>query len=142
MGMIKIKDADVNGINAFLLNAGSSLNRFRYFTTRHIDIIKGHLKTLLLFEDDVPIGYGHLEQEDQIVWLGIALSEKYIGLGYGKVILNELLKIAKENKIGSVSLSVDADNSKAIGLYERFGFIGKGYLKPNVILMTVNLSDD
>ena len=44
------------------------------------------------------------------------------GKGVGAALLDALLDRARADGYGSVSLSVDRNNSGAIGLYERYGF--------------------
>ena len=69
-----------------------------------------------------PLAYGHLDQEEDIVWLGIATVEKELGKGYGKQMLAKLIDFAKEKKIKKINLSVDFGNLPAIALYSKFGF--------------------
>lgn len=54
--------------------------------------------------------------------LGIALYEKYWGLGIGKLLLQAVIDTARQKGIDYLELDVVADNARAIGLYERMGF--------------------
>lgn len=54
--------------------------------------------------------------------LGIVISESYRGKGLGTLLMNELLRLARKNKIYKVVLNVNVDNIKAIRLYEKYGF--------------------
>ncbi len=54
--------------------------------------------------------------------LGIVLYLEYTGLGIGRIMIEEVCKIAKENGIEQVELEVAANNRNAISLYEKLGF--------------------
>lgn len=96
---------------------------FRYFENRNIDIIKNHILTLILTDENKNIiGYGHLDFEKNI-WLGICVCEKFRGKGFGKKIMNFLLEYAKNNNIEEIYLTVDKDNIIAKKLYEKNNFI-------------------
>lgn len=107
----------------FLSTAGKSLITFRYFDSRELSVIENHISTFVLLENERPVGYGHLDIEDDIIWLGIAISESAQGKGYGKKMFVKLLDTANELNLKNINLSVDADNLKAINLYKKFGFI-------------------
>lgn len=73
--LIRLNVENIDLVNQFLKNAGSSLQTFRYFQKRNIDSVHNHLVTYVLKERNQVIGYGHLENEDNRVWLGISLIE-------------------------------------------------------------------
>ena len=58
--------------------------------------------------------------------LGISLLEGYRDIGLGTEMMKILLEKAKEAGYRMVILSVYADNSRAIHLYEKFGFVRAG----------------
>lgn len=62
--------------------------------------------------------------------LGIVLYLEYTGLGIGRIMIEEVCKIAKENGIEQIELEVAANNRNAISLYEKLGF-GKVGILPN-----------
>lgn len=111
-----------DGIKAFLDNAKSSLGLFRYFESRSFDVLENHITTLLIFEDNLPVCYGHLDQDSSKVWLGIAVAQDYKGKGYGSIMMNELIQHAKNNDIQAIYLAVDTKNIVAKSLYEKHGF--------------------
>lgn len=123
----------------FLSTAGSSLNSFRYFSTRDFSVLKNHLSTVLLYEYEQAIGYGHLDKDAEIVWLGICLSEEKKGKGYGKLIMNRLIEEAQLNDVPVIKLSVDASNLEAIQIYNKYGFRHSKEIKPGVMLMELEL---
>ena len=113
---------DIQLLSAFLKDAGSSLNTFRYFSTRSIDCLKNHVLTVLFLENGVPSAYGHLDKDGDTIWLGICVSEEYKGRAIGKIIMEHLLKYADENSL-NVMLKVDFDNHRAISLYKKYNFL-------------------
>ena len=109
-------------LQQFIDEAGTSLKSFRYFQNRPLEIIKNHLCSFLLLDEEEPVAYGHLDKEKETIWLGIAVSEKHIGIGLGVIMMNQLITFAKQNKVKEIKLSVDNDNISAIKLYEKLGF--------------------
>ena len=81
-----------------------------------------HKITFVLREKTKVVGYCHLEEENNIVWLGISIIENKIGQGLGNILITHLLNEAKKIKVESINLAVDEDNFKARNLYEKFGF--------------------
>jgi len=121
---IKNIPEDLQLLSAFLKDAGSSLNTFRYFGKRPLEIIQNHRYTILVLnENSTPIGYGHLDPQEDIVWLGICVAENQVGKGYGKVIMAELTQKADFDGISELILQVDKANVSAIKLYKKFNFI-------------------
>lgn len=131
---------EVSKLNSFLIkeflnNAGKSLNSFRYYKTRPIEIIKNHLTTAVLIEVDKVVGYGHLDNENGSVWLGIAICESQTGKGLGKLLMEFLVNRADMLKVEFVRLTVDKNNEKAIKLYFDFGFSYVKDISLNVQMM-------
>lgn len=124
MKIIRVNKEDRQLIHRFLVNAGTNtLRSFTYFDSRSLDILDNHVVTLVLEDDDKSIiGYGHLDKEDETVWLGIALSQGHKGKGLGKVIMDALISSASEEGVDEIKLSVYRDNVPAQRLYEKFGF--------------------
>jgi ribosomal protein S18 acetylase RimI-like enzyme len=120
--VVKIDEKNNYLINDFLSNAGSSLDSFRYFAKRPLSIISNHICTFLFIKNNIPICYGHLDKDEDIIWLGIAVIEKEKGNGLGKKMMAQLIQTAKEQNIPSIHLTVDTTNENAIKLYEKFGF--------------------
>tara|TARA_R100001082_G_C4325978_1_gene143360 strand:+ start:113 stop:526 length:414 start_codon:yes stop_codon:yes gene_type:complete len=118
-----VKFLPVNSLNIFHLKKfidemGSSEKTFRYYDKRNPETaIKNHLLTTILFDDNA-VGYGHLDKEDDKIWLGICVKEGKQGKGYGKEIMKKLVESCSED----IYLSVDSDNEKAIKLYKLFSF--------------------
>jgi len=118
----KITISDIDILTNFIQSSGDSLKTFRYYEKRDFKIISNHLLTILLFFNNMPIAYGHLEIEDNKTWLGIMVSESEKGKGYGKVVMSHLISFCKQNKLSSIFLTVDKNNLNAIYLYQKFDF--------------------
>ena len=125
-------------IEMFIDKAGNSLESFRYFSSRPISIINNHLVTLILMLDGIATGYAHLDKEQEDVWLGIAVAENAKGKGFGKLLIKELLDIAKEYAVQKIKLTVDNNNVIAQKMYKHFGFELRVETK-NYCLMELNL---
>jgi ribosomal protein S18 acetylase RimI-like enzyme len=135
---IRIKNIDSHNeteLKDFLEQAGDSLLKFRYFNSRPLSILKNHRLTILAFDVDQPVGYGHLDSEDNLIWLGIAVAEKGRGKGTGKKIMDYLVKYADDNQIAEICLTVDQDNISAVHLYKKFDFNIVKYLAGERLLM-------
>ena len=62
--------------------------------------------------------------------IGISVRKDYWGLGIGTAVMHELIQFAKgTGRIRNISLGVKASNTRAIRLYERFGFVKVGVHK-------------
>lgn len=123
MEFVQVKYPDVKLLQQFIDEAGASLKSFRYFQKRPLEVIKNHACTFLLVDDEEPVAYGHLDKEDDTIWLGVAVIEAYLGLGLGVLVMKKLIDFAKENHITTIKLSVDNNNSSAISLYKKLGFV-------------------
>lgn len=139
----EIGDSDYGLLDEFLQNAGESLSSFRYFNTRPTSVIENHLVTAVLIHNISVVGYGHLDKYNDIIWLGIAVSEMATGNGFGKLMMSFLVTRADEMNLLVITLTVDKNNVKAIKLYQRFGFIFVKYIDEQVQLMerTKNLQE-
>lgn len=57
---------------------------------------------------------------------GIAVKQKFWGMGIGNILLPEIISKASEIGFEQVELTVVESNYKAISLYEKFGFVKYG----------------
>lgn len=120
--VVKVNINQIDLVKLFINNLGESAATFRYFAKRQPEIIQNHLVTLLVLKKTFPVGYGHLEPENENLWLGICLLPDYIGKGIGKLILDALIFEALQQKFEKIDLTVDKDNVNAITLYEKYNF--------------------
>jgi ribosomal protein S18 acetylase RimI-like enzyme len=114
--------AEISDLELFYTNLVEGKKSFRYFDKRPFEIISNHLVTLLLYEGAIPIGYGHLDNEQDKVWLGVAVADAYVAQGLGKILVKSLIQKADFLELKKIQLAVDATNLKAISLYKKQGF--------------------
>ena len=124
-----IQHAKKHHVEIFLKNAGSSLEKFRYFKNRTMAALNNHLCTFLYYSKNYPTGYCHLDVEDGKLWLGICVSENYTNMGIGRKMMDRLMEeFNRQKNYNSLHLTVDKDNSSAIHIYKSYGFeIDKNY---------------
>jgi GNAT superfamily N-acetyltransferase len=118
---INIKNITNNQKDLEILNnfiCSNKHDNFRYFEKRPLSIIQNHIYTSLYLVDNKLVGYGHLDKENDTIWLGILVSENFRGLKIGSFIMDDLIK----QHTGRITLSVDIQNTKAISLYKNKGF--------------------
>lgn len=116
---------EINETNNYLLNDFLNNNipsTFRYFNKRTVDVIKNHIITIILMNDNVPIGYAHIDYDDNKYWFGICILSNFQGKGYGKKIMEYIFNHEKIKNIDKIYLTVDKINTIAIKLYEKIGF--------------------
>ena len=117
--MIFIENPNIDDLVLFFNTNQSNQKHFRYYKNRDFNVTKNHLKTLIFKENDEILGYGHLDKENDIIWLGIMVSDNHIGKGIGNQIMDKLL----ENINDEIYLTVDIQNINAIILYLKKKFI-------------------
>ncbi|WP_348799448.1 GNAT family N-acetyltransferase [Flavobacterium adhaerens] len=139
VSQIEIKMINFDNIallEQFVENIGDSEKTFRYFKSRPLSVIANHLVTVLAVDNNMPMAYGHLDKEEDVIWLGIAVSENNKGKGLGNLVMNYLINYADQMKIKELSLSVDADNTIASNMYKKFRFQEVKILeKSNTLIM-------
>ncbi|WP_349958629.1 GNAT family N-acetyltransferase [Rhizobium sp. ZPR3] len=64
--------------------------------------------------------------------LGMGITPAYRGQGLGRRLIETTLRAAHDAGIERVELSVHADNSRAIALYEKVGFVREGLARKSV----------
>jgi len=109
---------DLQILQKSLEKSTTGTKKFRYYSTRNFEIIKNHIITFLYYDNGECVGYGHLDNENGEIWLGIIVFDEYIGKGYGKKIISSLI----ESYSGPISLTLDVTNIAALNLYLSFGF--------------------
>lgn len=118
--IIEIDETNHHYITTFLSNNIPST--FRYFKSRSIDIIKNHVLTIVLLnEQQIPIGYAHIDYENKY-WLGICILDAYQGKGLGNKMMEYILNHEKITVLNDIYLTVDSTNENAIKLYKKFNF--------------------
>lgn len=120
--MFKINRSDVKTLKILLSKSKNGLQTFRYFSKRKLNIINSHLISIIMIENENPIAYGHIEEENGKYWLGILVSDCGSGKGIGKNMMTVLINSAFSFQVKEIHLTVDKINEKAIKLYKKFGF--------------------
>jgi ribosomal protein S18 acetylase RimI-like enzyme len=123
MKILKIDDSNLGLLRRFISLIGTSGSSFRYFHSRPAEIISNHVATLLGLDDaGTPVCYGHLDREEDIVWLGICVAEGHTAQGLGAKMMTALLDYGDKAGIREIKISVDNNNLSGIRLYEKKGF--------------------
>lgn len=65
---------------------------------------------------------GILINFDVVEIMNIVVKKSYRNQGIGKVLLSELINLAKQTKLNSLVLEVNSKNEVAIELYKKFEF--------------------
>lgn len=122
MKFTRVSISNTHLLEKFVVQAGKSLETFRYFSSRPFSIVKNHVCTWVIEESGQVEAYGHLDKEGETIWLGIAVAEHAKGKGFGKKMMLRLMESALALGLQKVKLSVDHVNEAAIGLYLQSGF--------------------
>jgi RimJ/RimL family protein N-acetyltransferase len=123
MEIVTVKQENIGLLKDFIASLGEAEKSFRYFNSRSPDVISNHLTTIIFVNEmKQPVAYGHLDKEQDNVWLGICVLPEYYNKGYGKKMMEQLIGTGQNLGLSSVLLSVDKDNPVAIQLYEKFNF--------------------
>ena len=90
----------------------------------------GKVYILLLEEEVVGISeYIRSFDGEEIFLYGFSVKKKYRKQGYGKKILEESIKIFRDEKIERIALTVSKENTEAIELYMKLGFKKNDFFK-------------
>ena len=107
------------------------------------------LNYYILIKNDKVIGFFEcMILPPDIELYDIAVDESEQGKGYAKIMIDYMIKIAKDSHIHTLFLEVNSINYKAISLYNKYGFkeysIRKDYYGKNedAILMRLDLIND
>ena len=119
--IVEITENNNNLLQDFISN-NKLPNTFRYFNKRTIDVIKNHLITIILLDNELPVGYAHIDFDDNKYWFGICILENYQGMGNGKKMIEYIFNNEKIKNIENIYLTVDKININAINLYKKFKF--------------------
>ena len=78
----------------------------------------------VLIIDDIIIGYAgvHIIFETASITT-IAIDTAYQAKGYSKLLMDHIINEAIDNNCESIALEVRVSNTKAIKLYEKYGFV-------------------
>jgi putative acetyltransferase len=117
-------------INRWLLYEEMPLETFRPIA---IDLIARH--ALLVYEPEGhPVGMCKLVPQkyrnSHIMYLGgVAIFPEARGRGLGIDMLREAIRLCRDKGFTRIELTVAVENTRAIRLYEKLGFVREGILK-------------
>ena len=93
-----------------------------------IDMIRRDNLNYLVVELDGKIiggaGFRNVLGDGEIT--NVAISESFRGKGYGRMLLEEILRVGKKMGASAFTLEVRVSNTPAISLYESVGFKSEG----------------
>lgn len=97
---------------------------FRYFNKRGIDILHNHLCTVVYKDNNIPVGYAHIDYDTSTLrhFIGVCILDMYQKKGIGSILINHICDHALQLGIERLYLTVDNNNTHAIYLYKKFGF--------------------
>lgn len=101
----------------------ADLTSFRYFENRGIHHVLKIFSANMVISNNNPIGYFHIDIEEEVAWFGIFIKPSSQGKGYSHLIIEKAQEICRENNIQGLTLSVDRDNHRAISAYRNKCFV-------------------
>ncbi len=69
---------------------------------------------------------------------GLAIHPDFAGKGYGKKMMKAIIEQGRQINLLRIELTADVINEKAVGLYEKAGFVKEGILKKYTWLKSEN----
>jgi L-amino acid N-acyltransferase YncA len=99
------------------------------------DKINKHFPVIVAVEDDKVIGFGMYsefrfrEAYKYTVEHSVYVDNEHHGQGIGKLLLYELIQLAKEQKLHTMIAVIDAENQSSVDFHEKFGFKTVGIIK-------------
>ena len=92
---------------------------FRYFRRARVS---GTYRLYLCYDDrSVPVGYGALSLRANELLITECVATEHRGRGYGKMILDQLVRIGQEEKRNLIA-EIWSTNGPSIALHEKAGF--------------------
>lgn len=95
---------------------------------------------LLAFDEEEIVGIATIHSSHKIKSrhegeLGIVVAKKYQGKGIGSTLIQKLIDWCKENGVTTrIRLDTRTDNTAAVSLYMKFGFVVEGCCKNQTLL--------
>lgn len=141
---IKIKNMSLNDLENIKDILESKFDDFWNYNILKEELESKNSKYIVAFYKDEIVGFAGLKITcDEADIMNIVVKKAYRKKGIGTILFNNLTSICKENKIKTLFLEVNEDNSPAISLYKKMGFkqisVRKNYYKnKNGIVMSLN----
>ncbi len=103
---------------------------FQAYSPANLETLIRQREILSVRYEDKIIGYARLEQDETVNRLILktgGIVPEYRNKGVGSVLLDQILEIARHNKIRSVICMVQAKNDPAVHFLLSHGFVFSGY---------------
>jgi L-amino acid N-acyltransferase YncA len=97
------------------------------------NILSGRTLTVLVETGGAVVGYGNLHMR-RLQWsrhigeIRILVDPKYRGLGLGEYLVNDLMKLARENGLLRVVAHIGSEQPRVRAMFERLGFHAEALL--------------
>jgi ribosomal protein S18 acetylase RimI-like enzyme len=122
---LSVRKADAADLEAIALihatSFGDDLQRSRYYTEQCLR--RPWCAFYLGMVDNEPVGCLRLDDMEQEFGIyGFGVKPQFQGHGYGRQILQEVIRILRATSAKSIMLDVDTDNVHALNLYLSCGF--------------------
>lgn len=106
------QNQDNNRVKSLLKNTNYQIENTENPYRHSIVLEKESIKGILIYDE--------IYNRFELIY--IFISKEVRGYGYGNVLMESFLKIVKEKQGKNITLEVDETNTKAICLYEKYGF--------------------
>lgn len=106
-------------------------DEFNFTIAQEEDYIKNTALFLVVENDGKIIGCATLDRSSlsklkHTVSFGITILKVYSGHGIGSLLIKKIIEWVEVNKVEKIDLEVFEDNTPAISLYKKFGFVEEG----------------
>ena len=143
---IQISSMFASDLEEIKNNLNTDFDDFWNYEIFKEELANNNSSYLVLRYDNEIVCFGGLKKIlDEADIMNIVTKKQKRNMGFAKLILNELIKIAQEENLKTITLEVNESNLPAIHLYESFNFKKVGLRKKyynntdNAILMTLSL---
>ena len=139
---IKIEKMTITDLNNIKDNLNNDFDDFWNYNVLKEEIESNNSKYIIAKIDTEIVGFAGIKIiMDEADIMNIVTKKTFRNKGIGTLLLENLISIAYELQLSSISLEVNEENSPAIHLYEKFGFQNLGirknyYQDKNAIIMT------
>lgn len=143
---INIDKMTINDLNKIKDNLESAFNDFWNYNILKEELESDNSKYIIASIDDEIVGFAGIKIiVDEADIMNIVTKKSHRNEGIGTLLLKNLISIAYELQLSSISLEVNEENLPAIHLYEKFDFENLGvrknyYQDKNAIIMLKKLN--
>lgn len=143
---IKIEKMTVTDLNNIKDNLNNDFDDFWNYSILKEEIKSNNSKYIIAKINNEIVGFAGIKIiMDEADIMNIVTKKSSRNQGIGTLLLKNLIFIAHELQLSSISLEVNEENLPAIHLYEKFGFENLGirknyYQDKNAIIMTKKLN--